>query len=99
MADVVIESELGVVDPYRSPVIGHPLEALAISGYVLELPFDMSLDPCDVNSAIVRFQGRSVEDGHPRHMHMTRSRFERQEGRIEVAERLVVELIHRRSPG
>jgi hypothetical protein len=65
-----IEVEVSIVDPYRSPVVGHPLQTLSIPGYVLQLRVDVGPNLLDVDPAAVGEQGFGVEDGYTGHVHM-----------------------------
>ncbi len=94
MADVIVEGELGVVDPDRTSVVRNPFETLAVAWDVLELGPDMGPDSFDVDPAVVPFERGCVEQGDGSHMHVAGSGFESEERRVQIAERFVVKVTH-----
>lgn len=94
MADVIVEGELGVVDPNRTSVVRDPLETLAIARDVLELGPDVGPNSFDVDPAVVTFERGCVEQGDGSHMHVAGPGFESEERRIQITERFVMKVTH-----
>jgi hypothetical protein len=92
--EVVVEGEVLVVDPYRAAVVGDPLETLAITGDVLELGGDVGPYPGDVYPAVFALERSCIEESHASYVHVAGPGFEREEGGVEITQRLVVNLTH-----
>ena len=93
---VVVELELGVVDPHRVvEAEGHPERPLAQPGHQMDPLLD---HPADLGVTGGRREERPsalgrVEHQHGRHMQVGVGRLERQEGAVEAGERF-----HRQRP-